>query len=607
MAQAPVPQQPPVSKAPEAQPDVAIDPGDFSYEVAPDDQQPDYTYEAQQDDPGVPDNGIPSWFQMLHGAEEGAAALTVGALKGATNTVVGAADLARRYIPGVERLGDAVAGQKGGTQQAIQEMRGAVRPQGALEHVGNFAEQVSELLVPGPKGSGIGAVDNALAKTGAAITRVSPTAGRLAPKMAAESARAATQAELQGGDPETAAVIGAAAPVVGEAARRYAKPVATKLMETAEKRVNQALGPTKERFKAMADKIVPEIIKRGLGAGKSREALLQEATEQAVAVSKQLDGALQKYGTQQSNGITDVMDTLENAKNAFRRPRVVSVAQALKEGLLNAKQIIQTKTGGVRINLGANQRMLPNGMLEHMVEFDKRPIEQLDALKQIVKELGPKPTVDQLVALRRTWDGIVDGAGGYAHRAPGAIGTPLPEQAEAWAKMKGANAIRKLLAAEVPDLAAINKEYHFWRSLRDVLLQTTQRKLPQEGSLLSTIAGGAGAVVGTLTGSHYGGPGGAAAGGLMTAAAMAKLGAMFQKATTSPGWRMATAQVRAKLADAIMQNDVQAAATILGRIMAVQGSGNKATATQGPVPGGAAATPAGVITPYGYYEIPRRP
>src|SRR5690606_16301779 len=173
----------------------------------------------------------------------------------------------------------------------------------------------------------------------------------------------------------------------------------------------------------------------------------------------------------------------------------------------------------------------------------------------------------QLVALRRVWDDVVARAGGFAHRAPGAIGIPLSEQTEAWAKRKATTAIRQLLDAEVPELTALNKEFAFWKSLDDVLSQTLKRTQPQGPGLKQIAAEGAGRLVGA---------GMAAGGGVVSGVgkvwALGKIARLAESVFTSPRWRLASAQMKDKLADAIVNGKVDQAAAILSRITAVQGS-----------------------------------
>jgi gas vesicle protein len=197
-----------------------------------------------------------------------------------------------------------------------------------------------------------------------------------------------------------------------------------------------------------------------------------------------------------------------------------------------------------------------------VVEIESRSLRQLDKLQETIKALGPEARVDHLVAVRRAWDHVVSQAGGFQHRAAGAIGVPLQDTSEAWAKREGAGAIRKLLDEGVPELTPINKEFHFWKSLDDVLRQTIQRKGPQSEGLIATTREAAGQVAGAaIKGGTVG-----------TAFALGKVSKMANAVFTSPRWRLASAQAKDRLAQAIMDNDASEIAASLSRITAVQGS-----------------------------------
>jgi hypothetical protein len=289
----------------------------------------------------------------------------------------------------------------------------------------------------------------------------------------------------------------------------------------------QALGPTKERYKAIAERLTPEILRRGLGG--SREALQTQARETLETVGAELDQALTQYGGQ-TVGTQPIVDALEHAKDAFRTT-------------------VQRPTGPAT------------------VVFEPRSVSQLEGLQNILQQLGPDATVDQLMAVRRAWDKVVSQAGGYAQRAGGAIGVPLAEQTEAWAKREGASAIRKLLEADVPDLAAINKEWSFWKNLDDVLTQTLKRTQPQGPGLGRMLAEGAGGVAGATLGAPSG-----VVPALGAGWALSKAIGMARAVMTSPRWRLVDARLRDQLADAIMSNKVDRITTALGRISATQGA-----------------------------------
>lgn len=445
----------------------------------------------------------------------------IGALKGGGQT---AANLGRlvHLVPGVLEAVDALYGTPGLSAQGFVEADKALEPTNTAQAVGKGVEQIAEVMAPA------GLIRSAGAK---AVTTLAPrltglvgeTAANIIPRAAVEAAASGAMSGAQGGDVVTGAALGAALPAVGG----VAKAAAPWLKQTAVDKVTQALGARKERYKAIAEKIAPEMLKRGLSG--SRESMKAQAAQMLETTGEAVDNALTQFADKKVP-TSAVVEALEAAKAPFRR------------------NTFNPATGADDI----------------VVEFDRRPIAQLSGLQNIVQQLGENAPVEHLIALRRAWDVIVAQAGGYAHRAGGAIGVPLKDQSEASAKRVGADAIRKLLAEEVPDLAAVNKEFSFWKNLDDVLTQTLQRTQPHAKSKFAAkVAAGAGAAAGMS-----GGP--LAAVG--SAAGASKIAEWVDTAISSPRWAMVSATVRNKLADAMMSGDEKKVADIVSREIAVQGS-----------------------------------
>jgi hypothetical protein len=429
----------------------------------------------------------------------------VGAVKGLGNTLFGMGKLVRDYTP-VGRISDAIL------PGAFAQKPPEIVPHGTAQQIGYAGEQIGEFFLPtGTPG--------ALGKVGT---------------VALDAAKSGGLTLAQTGSPTQAGVsaaLGAAIPAVVPAINALKGGAVTALEDSAAAGVMKALGPTKERYKAIAERLTPEILRRGLRG--SREVLQAKAADTLEAVGTELDAALQKFGTQQV-GTAPIATALETAKDAFRT--------------------VSPTTGKV-------------------VEFEPRAIKQLNGLQEIITDLGPDATVAQLVGVRRAWDKVVSQAGGFAQRAGGAIGVPLKDQSEAWAKREATGAIRKLLETEVPDLAAINKEWAFWKNLDDVVTQTLQRTQPQKAGVVGQMAEGAGQIVGGALGSSTG-PATAVGG----AVALGKLSKFAQTVFASPRYQLASAQAKDALATAIANNDLSAIATALGRIGAAAPS---ALAAQG--------------------------
>lgn len=462
--------------------------------------------------------------------------VSAGIGKGIVNTGLGLAQMIHK-IPGVTAASDAVQravyGDVVPADQLMSAARETTKPQGTAEKIGFGVEQAAEFFIPG----------GAVRRGAAAVAAKAPNVSTRAVKAGAEAASATGVSAIQGGDPLAAGVVagGVTALVPGGRA-------AAALRTQADKKVVQALGPTKERYKAMAQRLTPEIQRRGLGG--SRESLAATAAETAETVGGQIDDAIQQFGARTVD-TAPVIAALEGAKDAFRTFRPMPMAEAVARGAHQAP--------GVRI---------VGDVVEVPVVFEPRAIRQLDGLQSVIADLGPSPRVDQLIAVRRAWDKVVEQAGGFSHRASGAIGVPLKDQSEAWAKREAGSAIRKLLAEEVPELTALNKEFAFWKSLEDVLTQTMKRTAPQSKGLLNAAAKGAGQVVGGVAGSPAGAPG-ALGGAFVVGKVASTLEAMF----TSPRWRFVDAKLRTALADALTSGYRPRIEHALARITAAMAGG----------------------------------
>jgi len=484
------------------------------------------------------------------GQMPGAADLGIGAAKKAGNTVtnLGEMILDTPVIGTAAKLSLRPFGL--GKPEQISAARTALEPSNTMQRVGGAAEQVAEVLAPGrliAKTAGAGAAR--LAQMG-----IRPAASNLIARSATEGGAGALLAKLQGGDSTTGGIIGAAGPVVGA----MAKSVAPALRASAEKGVMQALGPTKERFKAMAEKVTPGILARGLRG--SREVMKANASAEAEAAGRGVASVLGRAADQVVD-VRPVVEALETAKASHQSVKEFSLGDAIAK-----KLVVVGDKGKAMPAPGVTIR--PDGTVQHAVALNERAVQQLTSLQNTLQELGDSVTVAQLVGVRRAWDKVVDQAGGFAHRAKGAIGMPLADQTEAAAKREATTAIRRLLDEEVPDLTAINKEFSFWKSLDDVLGQTLKRAEPQGKGLTRTIASGAGHAAGASMGFATAGLPGGMVGSLAVGQVTDKLAALL----TSPRWRLASAQTKDRLAEALASGNAEKVSGFIGRLTGTQGA-----------------------------------
>ena len=364
-------------------------------------------------------------------------------------------------------------------------------------------------------------------------------------RMAAEAASMAGVAEAQGANPAVAGAVSAVIPAVAASTRLLPQA----LRDQAAKKVAQALGATKERFKAIATKRAPEILARGLRGSRAR--LLDDAKAHAREAGQAIDEVLTGAGDQLVP-TAPIVDALEEAKQAFSTIHTLPIAQAAKEGLLQRP--------GVRV-VGKTVEV-PN-------VIDPRPLRQLTQLQTTIRGLGDEARVDQLVAVRRVWDDVVARAGGFAHRAGATFGVPLAEQTEAWAKREATKAIRKELTAQVPDLAKVNQEFAFWKDLKDVLTATQARTQAQKAGIVSAVASIVGAGAGFSSGQT-----------LEDRAKFALYGAaggQVYRLLTSAPWRLVDARLRNALADALVSGSPGRMMSAATRIAAIKGTSLQGT------------------------------
>lgn len=333
---------------------------------------------------------------------------------------------------------------------------------------------------------------------------------------AAEVAKSGALTLAQSGSPASAGVsaaITAAIPGGG-----VAKKAAGALEAGAEKTMAQSLGATKEWAKSEAATLAPEMLKRGVKG--SRDAMLAEAKAKTADVGQKIG---QEYASAAGQGATVSGD---------------AVRAELEKA---AEKIATTDAAGAAVPIEGTQRVA----------------QKLAKLDKFVESLGPDIPVDKAAKVKQTWDAIVSKSGLYGPKATASA----TDNADAWAVREGSGAFRELLNAN-PTIEALNKEYAFWKGLKGVLKETTRRTQAQGGGLVSAGMGGAGAVVGALSGDTASErTANAVIGGLA--------GRQLIKVIQSPAWRTTiTGPMKQKLADALASGEAARIESAVGRIVA---------------------------------------
>lgn len=303
--------------------------------------------------------------------------------------------------------------------------------------------------------------------------------------------------QAAGGAAELALTVpGLATKVAGKLAKPFlktkvAQKVAGAFRGSAERTLSQALAPTTNRLKEATKKIVPEMLDRGMSG------TLKGLKKKALS-------GLQKAGT--------ALDEFGELEGTTAVEKVTSAMQSAKEGFIVNK---------VAVNKGA------------VAAID----ELTEVLTSVADDTGQIGR-EHLRAVRRIWDEAVQKAGGYH-------GKSLKEGSELDVMKTGANAIRNLLAEEVPDLAKINKEYNFYSNLLDVVEATKTRKVGQSGLVRRVFGAGLGMGLGKAASALTGIPGGEFAG--------AAAGNELAKVTGSTLFKSLSAKGKNLVADAITQ------------------------------------------------------
>lgn len=386
------------------------------------------------------------------------------------------------------------------------EMTGA-----ALEQAGEMA------LTGGPLRAGATALAAKLA------TKLPAAASFAAPalRIGAEAINSGGNALLHGQNVGPAAAAGAGGAAVGEGL-----PLAAPwLKKQAIAQYERVLQPTTKVNKNITQRVVPELLNRN-----------------QMAVTR---GGLQRVA---DANVDSLGSQIDQAVTGMPKPPAYNGAlpQPLSKSSQNIIDHLETYKQGFQVN-GA--------------QVDPDAINKATELQGIIRDLGPDVSYQDMNKVRQIWDKKVAQAGGYA-------GKTMSEGSMLSAQKEGANAIRKELASQSPDIQKINKQFHFWKGVSDVLEDTAQRKTGQFGGL--------GKLVAPLAGFS----GGMAHGGVAQGAEYAAALLALNHAVQSTAWRTTSAVAKNQIANAMMSGRAGEVARLAGRITAAA-SGSSSTQSTG--------------------------
>jgi hypothetical protein len=239
------------------------------------------------------------------------------------------------------------------------------------------------------------------------------------------------------------------------------------------------------------------------------------------------DSVLAK-ATAEGNRAGTAVQTAERAASVAMPGDVVDTAS-----VLTALDRITAKT------VTAIPRPIPGGKTETI----KPGFEALNAMaakyRAFVEQQGPKLTLEKAAEFKRDWQELANKAQAWT--------ADTPTKIEGMVTKKIAQAVRQEILKPAPDLRAVWSEFGFWTNLTDVLKATTERTRPQMNWGRKMIALGAAGV---------GGGGAAAAGDTPEALAAASVVGAVTMAIQSPTFKLVSAQLKNKLADALASGSV---------------------------------------------------
>jgi hypothetical protein len=415
-----------------------------------------------------------------------------GALKGAGSTALGLGQLVRR---GGAALG---INEDTGTHNVASDM--GLDPQGLAEQTGFGVEQLAEFFGP----------------AAAKAPKLLAAGGKLATlaSMGIEGANAAGVTAAQGGDPELAGILGAAAPFAGKVAESVSPKVSAWLSDLARKGYGKAIGATTPALKAEAAKVVPELLDRGVTA-MTRKGLANKVERKVAESSGQLKAVTGKVPIGTPVDTQKILQELESKK----------------------LEHMVTGPGGVMVPANAEAAAT---------------IAKIDALQARIGEINPD--FHNVLKHRRILDDQITKGGKQA------FGRSIDDSSTLGVTKEGANLERAGLAAKSAPFAAANKEFSLWKSTQDLL-----EKAPAEEAgatlrdALKPVMRRA-LVVGTA------GLGGGKAAQATTAliAAHDAVRALVQ----STGWRTVSAVSKQRLADLIARQDVEGITRLVAKLSA---------------------------------------
>jgi hypothetical protein len=374
-----------------------------------------------------------------------------------------------------------------------KDFEAALESENALQTTGKVAENVGEFA------AGEGFANAALKATGAAAKLQAASAGaRTLAKVVKGAAVGAGVTAAEGGDPKMGAFAGGAGGAVSGAIEDVAPAV---LKAGARKSYAQFLGAAGKADKVRTQDIVDEALSRGIKGSLGEVA--KTADEAKAGAAQSLDDLYAQHAGE-TVPASDITTHLDDAEKAYV---------------------------GVNATTGKPNVYGPEA---------KKAVKVIRGLKKVIDgatDSSGEVDIGELRKIRRAWYDVASGASdtGYAGGAQN-LTQKIHKQAAA--------GIAEVLNSELPDVAAVNKEYTFWKKFSKVANNTLLRKSSQEVPMSERIVQGA--VMGGDLATH----------GVASAIIKGEAARQMMAAVRSGAWRSTSAVFRNNLANAIAAGKV---------------------------------------------------
>lgn len=261
------------------------------------------------------------------------------------------------------------------------------------------------------------------------------------------------------------------------------------------------------------------------------KALRPTTKEMKEKTAKIVEEALEK-------GIKGSANAIEEKSSKF----VEMTGEALETALKQIPDDLQVEIKPIIQKLVDKQKeFIVNGVV-----VNKQGYEMINRVGDLILEFGGQIDYKSLRKVRQIIDEMTYGAGKV-------FGKTVSESREIGAQTLLVDAIRDELSKASPEIAKINSEYSFWKTLNEIINTTIERTKPQTG-LIEKGAQIAGQAVGYSQGGFVK--------GIITGEVFKQM-ARFMKSTT---WQSVSAVNRNRLANLIADGKVEEAAYIMGRL-----------------------------------------